>query len=308
MSAPVSTQPTCLWLPALDRFEAAHPLRRLLAQADRLDDDPHARLAALAAAFDGACSPLPAAALVREHLAGDAGGDSWLNADPAWLQPDMTGVRLLACGSMPLDMDEAQAFAQALQPAFAEAGLRLETTTPNHWQLRLPPDTQVPDFAAPEQVLGEDLYQHLPQGAEGRRWRVLLNEVQVLLHQHPLNTTRQARGLAPVNSVWLWGAGRLPAQLRSGFAGVVGNDELLRALAVRAGTPGQALTPESVATVPAGWLVDLQNLPPDALARGWWPVVQALAQRQPLHFAFAGGERWSWRPWHRWRFWRGAPR
>ena len=39
-----------------------------------------------------------------------------------------------------------------------------------------------------------------------------------------------------------------------------------------------------------------------------WPTVLNLAQRQPLHYAFAGGERWSWRPWHRWRFWRGAPR
>ena len=41
--------------------------------------------------------------------------------------------------------------------------------------------------------------------------RMLLNEVQVLLHQHPLNAARQTRGLPPVNSVWFWGAGRLPA-------------------------------------------------------------------------------------------------
>lgn len=304
----MSQRPARLWLPALDRFDVAHSLRHLLAQADRLDDGPHDRLAGLAAAFDGAGSPLPAAALVREHLAGDAGDASWLNADPAWVQPDMNGVRLLACGSMALEMDEAQAFAQVLQPAFAEAGLQLRISAPNHWQLRLPSNVQLPDFAAPEQALGEDLYQHLPQGADGRPWRVLLNEVQVLLHQHPLNAARQARGLPPVNSVWLWGGGRLPGQLRSVFAGVVGNDELLLALATRAGVPGQARTLPVVAAAQAGTLIDLQDLPTAELGGDWWPVVQGLAQRQALHFAFASGERWSWQPRHRWRFWRGAPR
>jgi len=304
----MSTHPAQLWLPALDSFGGAHSLRRLLAQADRLDDGPRGRLARLAAGFDSAGSTLSAAALVREHLAGDAGDASWLNADPAWVQPDMTGVRLLAFGSMPLALDEAQAFVQALQPAFAEAGLQLVVSAPNRWQLRLPSDTRVPDFAAPEQALGEDLYPHLPQGAEGRPWRMLLNEVQVLLHQHPLNAERQRRGLPPVNSVWLWGAGRLPAQLHSGFAGVLGGDGLLLALAARAGIPGLPPTPQTVATVQPGWLVDLQDLPAAELQRDWWPTMQNLARRQALQLAFAGGERWSWRPRHRWRFWRGAPR
>jgi len=304
----MSTQPTQLWLPALDRFDAAHPLRRLLARADRLDDGPRERLAMLAAAFEGTGEQLPAAALVREHLAGDAGEAAWLNADPAWVQPDMNGVRLMACGSLSLQPDEAQACAQLVQPAFAEAGLQLEVTAPNHWQLRMPPDVRLPDFAAPEQALGEDLYQHLPQGAEGRPWRVLLNEVQVLLHQHPLNAARQARGLPPVNSVWWWGAGRLPSALHCGFVSVVGNDVLLRALAAHAGVSGQSRTPSTLTTAPAGSLIDLQDVPAAELGRDWWPALQALAQRQPLHFAFAGGERWSWRPWHRWRFWRGASR
>lgn len=304
----MSAQPTQLWLPALDRFGRAHPLHRLLSQADRQADEPCSRLACLADAFHADATTLPIAALIREYLAGDAGATTWLNADPAWVQPDMTGVRLLACGSMPLEMDEACAFAQVLQPAFAEIGLRLEIGASDQWQLRLAPGMHLPEFATPEQALGEDLYQHLPQGTEGRPWRVLLNEVQVLLHQHPLNAARQSRGLPPVNSVWLWGAGQLPATLQSGFAGVVGNDVLLLALASRAGIPSQVRTPEAVASVQGGWLVDLWDLPATAFNEAWWPAIQALAQRQPLHIAFASGERWSWRPMHRWRFWRGAPR
>lgn len=304
----MGAQATQLWLPALDRFDRAHPLRRLLVQADRLADDGRSRLECLAQAFHADATTLPAAALLREHLVGDAGEATWLNADPAWVQPDMTGVRLLACGSMPLDMDEAQAFVQALQPAFAEAGLRLEIGAPNHWQARLAPGAHLPDFATPAQALGEDLYRHLPQGAAGRPWRVLLNEAQVLLHQHPLNAARQSRGLPPVNSVWLWGAGRLPASLQSMLAGVASGDALLLALASRAGIPSRARTQDAVAAAPAGWLVDLQDMPVPELDGAWCTAVRTLAQRQPLHVAFASGERWSWRPLHRWRFWRGAPR
>lgn len=304
----MAVQPTQLWLPALDRFERAHPLRRLLSRADRLADDKRRRLEGLAGAFRIEAATLPAAALIREHLAGDAGDDGWLNADPAWVQPDMTGVRLLACGSMQLSMDEAQAYAEVLQPAFAEAGLQLEIAAPDHWQLRLASGTSLPAFAAPEEALGEDLYQHLPQGAEGRPWRVLLNEVQVLLHQHSLNAARQSRGLPPVNSVWLWGAGRLPTSLQSGLAGVVGNDTLLLALASRAGIPCRPGSQEAVATAAAGWLVDLQDLTSTEFDEAWCSAVQTLARRQPVHIAFASGERWSWRPRHRWRFWRGAAR
>src|SRR3546814_1508602 len=62
---------------------------------------------------------------------------------------------------MQLDMDAAQALAEPLRPIFDEAGMQLEISTPDRWHLRLPPDTPLPDFAAPEQALGEDLAQHL---------------------------------------------------------------------------------------------------------------------------------------------------
>ena len=103
------------------------------------------------------------------------------------------------------------------------------------YHVRLPVDAPTPTLAAPEQALGEDLYQHLPDGADGRRWRVLLNEVQVLLHQHPRNAERRTRGLPPVNSLWLWGGGTLPSLVRTPLRGVISDDVLLGALATRAG-------------------------------------------------------------------------
>lgn len=295
-----------LWLPSLTQFEPTHPLREWLARADRLSDGSAGYLAGLTDHFRGTGSPLPAAALTRQLIAGDAEGASWLSADPAWVQPDLNGVRLLACGQLGLSMDSAQALAAPLKPVFGDAGMLLEVCTPDRWHLRLPLHMPLPTFAAPEQALGEDLAQHLPQGPEGRRWRALLNETQVILHQHPLNAERRAQGLAPINSVWFWGGGSLPGALKSSLAGVVSDDLPLRALAHRAGVVLHPRTPETVLMARSNWLIDLQDLPASDIAATWWPTLQPMLDRQPTILHFASGERWRRKPWHRWRFWRGA--
>jgi hypothetical protein len=305
--AELSSRPLECWLPDLQRFDPTHPVHALLQRADRLENGAVGYLGGLSGYFQ--CSEgMPAAALTREHLAGDAGGSSWLSADPAWVQPDLSGARLLACGQLQLSMDEALALAEPLKPVFSDAGMSLEVSSPDRWHVRLPSPMPLPDFDAPEQALGEDLYEHLPQGPDGRRWRVLLNEVQVLLHQHPANTQRRARGLPPVNSVWLWGGGVLPQRVVTPLPGAIGEDVLLLALAKRAGIPVQSRDQASVSAAAAGWLIDLQDLAADDIAATWWPLLQAQARRQPLMLSFASGERWHARPWHRLRFWRRPAR
>ncbi len=297
-----------IWLPELASFAPARPLHRWLARADRLAEGAHGYMAGLASHFDDLDTPFAAAALTREFLAGDAGDATWLAADPAWVQPDLTGVRLLACGQLGLQMDEALSLAEPLHPLFAEAGMQLKVSTPDRWHLRLPADASLPEFAAPEQALGEDLSQHMPQGAEGRRWRVLLNEIQVVLHQHPHNVQRRAAGRAPVNSLWLWGGGALPQRLHSPLCGVAADDLLLNAMARHAGLALRPRTTQTVAAAEPGWLIDLQDLPAGEIESHWWPILESLLNRGPLQLHFASAERWQCRPWHRWRFWRGAGR
>jgi hypothetical protein len=166
----------------------------------------------------------------------------------------------------------------------------------------------LPEFAAPEQALGEDLYEHLPQGHDGRRWRALFNEVQVILHQHPVNAERRARGLPPVNSLWLWGGGPLPQRVTTRLSGVIGDDLLLSALAKRAGIPIQSCDVASVNAARPGWVIDLQDQNAEEIAATWWPSLQSLAKRQSLKLSFASGEQWLHRPWHRLRFWRRGVR
>jgi len=61
----------------------------------------------------------------------------------------------------------------------------------------------------PDDASGRNLRDLMPGGPDGARVRSLMNEIQMLLHDHPVNIERAQRRLPAVNSVWLWGIGSL---------------------------------------------------------------------------------------------------
>ena len=89
-----------------------------------------------------------------------------------------------------------------------------------------------------------------PRGAAAaRRAATLLNEAQMVLHAHPVNEAREARGEPAVNSVWLWGAGRAPRSKRTRWQSVSADDPVALGLARVAGARHRALPPR-----PPTWL------------------------------------------------------
>ncbi|MDY0020930.1 phosphoglycerate mutase [Arenimonas caeni] len=287
-----------LLLPERRRFAGQAPspaVARLLGRADALPPAQAGERAQLQRWFELLPRGWPVAAITRQHDAGDAGLHAWLRADPAYVRPDMTGARVLAIGELGLTPAEAEALVQPLRPLFGDAGFPISAPVPSRWYLALPVDARLPDFAPPEAVLGDDLFLHLPDGPEGRRWRALLNEAQVLLHNHPVNQTRVAAGKPPVNSLCFWGAGRLPDHVRARLRTVATDEPTLAALARLAqANPGTG----------EGRLLDLRHL------REWSAVeprlVEALAQagEAGLMLDFADGAGWWLRAGQRWRFWR----
>jgi hypothetical protein len=65
-------------------------------------------------------------------------------------------------------------------------------------------------------VAGRSVVRQLPETAEARWLRRLLNEAQMVLHEHPANRQREDAGRATINSLWLWGAGVPAAPHRRG--------------------------------------------------------------------------------------------
>lgn len=222
-------------LAALAGQGRAPALELLLARGDVGATREPGAFGALAGIVDAHPWPPAAAALTRAvDVPSDAAG-CWLRADPCYLQPDHAGVRLFGIGTLELTGAEAAELARALRPLFGDDGFELSVPHPDRWYLRLPAGAKLPHFAHPQDALGADLREHLPEGEPGRRWRRLLGEAQVLLHNHAVNAARASRGLLPANSVWFWGGGSRPDWVRTTLGCIASDDPLLHGFASLAG-------------------------------------------------------------------------
>ncbi len=253
----------------------------------------------------------PVAAVTRQRDAADASGSAWMRADPVYVQPEINGARLMAHGeALSLAAADTDAFLPALKPYFGDSGCLLDAPDPGRWYLRLPLGATLPAMVSLDEALGADLFEQLPDGPEGRRWRALLSEAQVVLHNHPRNAERAAAGLAPVNSLWFWGAGVAPDHVRTHHVRIASDDGTVCAFAGAAGVPCSPLPPRWPAD--GAGLFDLRHLRDLAVFdRDWWqPLVAELQAGRiaPLVVDFADGHRLTIAPRHRWRFWRRALR
>ena len=311
MTAPVAASATFL-LPARVRFggQALHAdVAKALGRADRFDSDAGER-AQLTRHFELLPRTWPIAALTRAFDSDDATLGAWVRADPAYVRPDINGARLLASGdALQLDAREAEDFVAALRPTFGDAGMPIDAPRPARWYVRLPRESKIPPMTSPADALGADLFDHMPEGPEGRRWRALLSEAQVMLHQHPLNAQRIAAGKPPVNSLWFWGGGILPDHVTTPHRAIQSDELTVRALAKAAQVeqvdlPARFTAPDASGSV----LHDLRALRDiNALHAAWLqPALEALRSGAlgTLQLDAEDGTRWTLARHQRWRFWR----
>ncbi|MCY7355685.1 MAG: phosphoglycerate mutase [Lysobacter sp.] len=280
---------------------------RALGRADMTRHDGDGRRAQLQRHFNLAPNHWPIAALTRQADAGDAALSAWLRVDPAHVQPDINGARLLACGDM-LALTEADSAAllPALKPLFGDVGFPIDAPTPSHWYLRVPRESKLPAFTEPGDALGDDLFEHLAEGTDGRRWRALLSEAQVVLHNHPWNAHRIAQGKMPVNSLWFWGGGVLPDAVRTNHNAVYSSEETVRALAN--GICAVETLPPRFPGTTADVVFDLPTERDLARLQNDWLLPALLAvqhgELDALQIDFADGAAFDLERSQRWRFWR----
>jgi len=165
---------------------------------------------------------------------GEPGGAWWLRADPLALRADRDTVLVADATLFEVAPAEAAALTASLSDHFAGRGIAFLPIRPERWYARVAEDPEM--TAAPlNDVRGARLGDHLPEGPQGRRWRAILNEIQMRLHEHPVNQAREARGAAPINGVWLWGAGRAAGSPHTRYQRVTADDPLAKGLARAAG-------------------------------------------------------------------------
>lgn len=296
-----------LLLPARDSFGGQRltaDVAKALGRADRSSagGEQSARI------FDILPRGWPVAAVTRQRDAGDASLSAWLRADPAYVRPDINGARLLAYGeALALTQDEVAELLRPLRPLFGDAGFTLDAPTPARWYLRLPREARLPVFHGPDEALGADLFEHLPDGPEGRRWRSLLSEAQVTLHNQPVNARRISAGKPPVNSLWFWGASMLPDHVTTPHTAIFSDDDAVRAFAAMAKAAAMPL-PQRWGMAGGDRVFDLRHVRDLALLQSQWiePLLGDLRAGQVKNamLDFADGARFAVRASQRWRFWR----
>jgi len=227
-------------------------LELLLARARRSSEGATTLEAWLCAAFGVDGEACPAGALTAEAEGGDPGEATWLRADPVHLLQQREMLVLMPPPAIRVRPEEAQALCATLNAHFG-AAFEIHAFHPERWCARIEGNPRL-EARAPLEAAGRNVDAVLP-GGEAKRWHALLNEVQMLLHAHPVNAAREARGERPVNSLWLWGAGTLPTAAACPWQTVAADDPvacgLARAARVRVDPPAFGAE-EWLGTRPAG--------------------------------------------------------
>jgi hypothetical protein len=187
-----------------------------------------------------AVADLPVAPLSYLADSGQAPGRYLLRADPVHLRADQSRLRLFEAHSFFITRDEADALVASINAFSAVQDWQLSAPHPQRWYLSLP---NAPDLhtTPPMQAAGQDIDALLPRGREAGHWAAVLNELQMLLHEHPVNRAREQRGEPVINSLWLWGGGVLPLSVQAQVDAVYADDALALGLARHAGIKGHAV-------------------------------------------------------------------
>ena len=159
--------------------------------------------------------PMAAIAALADGL--DVAKAYWLRADPVHLRLQRDCFSLDEAVPLPLLSDHAEQMLESLNRHFA-LELNAASGEPEYkffigisgaWYLRCQRQPSI-TTTLPSVAAGKNSHQFLPQGEGAVQLIALLNEVQMLLHEHPANLAREAQGVEAVNSIWLSGGGFLP--------------------------------------------------------------------------------------------------
>lgn len=195
--------PPDLHLPALERvWSRGEPCRPAHATAN------HLRFALFGIQPEG---PLPVAALTHVNDRATRPDDDfyWLRVDPVTMWADMARVFMTRYGFADLDPYERNEIENCVRDVLTEEGMVLQGG-PERWCIALG-EPLLFSFTPLDEALGMDVADALPDHPEAHYWRRVLNEIQVALHNCPVNVRRRAAGRPEVNSVWFWGGGFMPA-------------------------------------------------------------------------------------------------
>lgn len=194
----------------------------------------------------GVSDHYPSAAVIRTGASDERATGFWLRAQPIHFAAGLDRLTTVVLRGATRMSEEERTL---LEPIFIEhlqsSGLQLHHASNDEWLLRSEVSLQL-QTVSPEFAAANPRAEILPRGPDAGALRRLMTEMQMLLHEHPVNARRQARGLPVINAIWIHGEGRLgermlgdtaPASLPEAW----GEDLYLRGIYRLHGKPIKAL-------------------------------------------------------------------
>ncbi|MGD8742098.1 MAG: hypothetical protein PVH46_01650 [Granulosicoccaceae bacterium] len=227
----------CTWLREYGEEQlcgrTVEPLSSLAALLTRADAFPLATVSlqhTLCELFAVRAAPsLPVAALNWLADTGEPATQPLLCLDPVHLLPDMDHVLLYDSTHFQIEQDEAQQLVTDINKLLHDDGLQVIAPTPQRWYLqgKAAGNTRFTPLA---DVVGRNILPAMPTGDDAAWWRHVLNEIQMLLHSHPVNEKRVTRGFMPINGVWPWGNGEPEQTGHPAYSSCSSNDVFVKGL------------------------------------------------------------------------------
>ena len=136
---------------------------------------------------------------------GQARKKQLLCADPVHL---VVGINDITLTQRITDVSEADAkeIISALNAHFSQEGFEFIYGAEGQWYLSLDADDTLATTPV-DNVLRKNIVSYLPQ-SDSVNWKLIQNEVQMLLHSLSFNSEREIQGFPMLNSLWFWGGGQ----------------------------------------------------------------------------------------------------
>lgn len=148
-------------------------------------------------------------------------------ADPVYLEPRLDRLCLHALGGEAVSVADMRSIFDGLQERLADGSAVGFARVGRLGYLRAEAPIATAERPA-AYVDGQDPAAFLPRSEGAAKFRNLVSEIEMLLHDHEANARRAQAGLPPVNSLWIWGGGYAPEAGSADLPPLYAADPLLR--------------------------------------------------------------------------------
>lgn len=123
-------------------------------------------------------------------------------AVPIWQQLGINTTQLLDARHFAISTDEAETLIGDLN-RFYSGDAQFHAIEPQIWYMTLP---QITDWYIPSVLDSNGQTDGILRSEHhaAPQWLQLSTEIQMFLHDHPINRMRQQNGEVPINGLWLW--------------------------------------------------------------------------------------------------------